>query len=112
VINSTNLFEHIGIVASAVLGVATAVCAVLLVVKMASHLASDSLRNVRPSPKPQAAVRRTKRTSDYAELCRAVLETQASEPTAPPAHAADGELPVFARTAKPLEHADGTVVTS
>jgi hypothetical protein len=105
-ITSTYLLEYVGIVASVVLGVATAVCGILLLVKTAGHLSSDSLRRV--SPKLPATIRRTKRPDTYAEICRAVLEAQASEPMTPPCPAADDALPVFARAAQPTELPDAT----
>ena len=104
-ITSSYLLEYVGILTSGVLGGATAVCGLLLLVKTVGHLSSDALRRARP--RPQAVVRRTRRPDTYAEICRAVLATEASEPrTASPAAAED--LPVFAHAAQPTELPDAT----
>ena len=94
---SPHFLEYVGIVASAVLGVGTAICGLLLLAKTIGSLASTSLRQTRPQA--HSAVRRTRRpnTDVYAVMCRAILEAQASEPKALGAPEGNESLPVFAQ---------------
>jgi hypothetical protein len=108
VITSPHFLEYVGIVASAVLGVGTVICGILLIVKTVGYLTSSSLRH--PRPQAHSAVRRTRRpnTDVYAVMCRAVLEAQASEAKTPGSPVGNESLPVFAQTTKPLDLADAT----